>query len=209
MAKRMQLRKGSTADHSTFTGALGEPTYDTDKNTIVVHDGATVGGKELLLKDGDGSQLTGIDSLPAQGGNAGKVLTTDGTTASWDVSDTSTTTPTLSFSSPINENTTTTITITVEENAIPDLPLSDVGVCSVLTEISNISWTAIFTAKDILGGIDESGTITCDAVNAYEGKLRSATSSDAVIITYVPVIADDAIADTLTTDASNDGYDFV
>ena len=32
---------------------------------------------------GDGSNLTGIDALPSQSGNAGKLLTTDGSTASW------------------------------------------------------------------------------------------------------------------------------
>lgn len=32
---------------------------------------------------GDGSQLTGITSLPSQSGNNGKYLTTDGSTASW------------------------------------------------------------------------------------------------------------------------------
>ena len=32
---------------------------------------------------GDGSALTGIDSLPSQTGNAGEFLTTDGTNASW------------------------------------------------------------------------------------------------------------------------------
>ena len=32
---------------------------------------------------GDGSGLTGVDSLPAQSGNAGNYLTTDGTNASW------------------------------------------------------------------------------------------------------------------------------
>lgn len=32
---------------------------------------------------GDGSSLTGIDSLPSQTGNTGKYLTTDGSTASW------------------------------------------------------------------------------------------------------------------------------
>ena len=33
---------------------------------------------------GDGSSLTGVDSLPSQSGNAGNYLTTDGTNASWD-----------------------------------------------------------------------------------------------------------------------------
>lgn len=47
MAKRLQLRRGTTTEHDTFTGALGEVTVDTDKKTVVVHDGVTVGGTPL------------------------------------------------------------------------------------------------------------------------------------------------------------------
>jgi hypothetical protein len=43
----MQLRRGTTAEHSTFTGLVGEVTIDTTKDTIVVHDGSTVGGIPL------------------------------------------------------------------------------------------------------------------------------------------------------------------
>ena len=32
--KRVQLRKGTELEHSTFTGALAEVTFDTDKGTI-------------------------------------------------------------------------------------------------------------------------------------------------------------------------------
>lgn len=44
MATRLQLRKGTTTEHSTFTGAVGEVTVDTDKDVLVVHDGVTAGG---------------------------------------------------------------------------------------------------------------------------------------------------------------------
>lgn len=44
MAKRLQLRRGTTAQHNTFTGANGEVTVDTDKKMLVVHDGTTAGG---------------------------------------------------------------------------------------------------------------------------------------------------------------------
>jgi len=44
MSSELKLRRGSTVAHSTFTGADGEVTFDTDKNVIVSHDGATVGG---------------------------------------------------------------------------------------------------------------------------------------------------------------------
>lgn len=48
MAIQIQLRQGTTAQHGTFTGAVGEVTVDTDKKTVVVHDGTTVGGTPLL-----------------------------------------------------------------------------------------------------------------------------------------------------------------
>lgn len=47
MSTIFKLRRGTTTQHSTFTGAAGEATIDTTKNTIVVHDGATAGGFSL------------------------------------------------------------------------------------------------------------------------------------------------------------------
>lgn len=44
MSKRVQLRRGTTAQHATFVGAVGEVTVDTTKKALVVHDGATLGG---------------------------------------------------------------------------------------------------------------------------------------------------------------------
>lgn len=44
MAKQVQLRSGTTTEHSTFTGAVGEVTVDTTKDVLVVHDGTTAGG---------------------------------------------------------------------------------------------------------------------------------------------------------------------
>jgi hypothetical protein len=43
----IQLRRGTTSEHSTFTGLVGEITVDTTKDTLVVHDGATAGGYPL------------------------------------------------------------------------------------------------------------------------------------------------------------------
>jgi hypothetical protein len=50
MSTQLKLRGGTTAEHSTFTGAVREVTVDTDKNTIVVHDGTTAGGHPLALE---------------------------------------------------------------------------------------------------------------------------------------------------------------
>ena len=47
MPTQIQLRRGSTVQTSTFTGAAGEITVDTDKKIVVVHDGASAGGVPL------------------------------------------------------------------------------------------------------------------------------------------------------------------
>ena len=57
MADQLQLRGGSTAQTAAFTGALREVTVDTDKKTVVVHDGTTAGGNPLLRQD--------LSNLPA------------------------------------------------------------------------------------------------------------------------------------------------
>ena len=51
MAKLLKLRRGTTAQHGSFTGAEGEVTIDTTKDTDVVHDGSTQGGTPLLKED--------------------------------------------------------------------------------------------------------------------------------------------------------------
>ena len=51
MAKLLKLRRGTTSQHNTFTGAEGEVTIDTTKDTAVVHDGAQAGGRPLARED--------------------------------------------------------------------------------------------------------------------------------------------------------------
>jgi len=63
MAKLLKLRRGTTSQHSSFTGAEGEVTVDTTKDTAVVHDGSTAGGRALLRED--------LDNMPASGVSAG------------------------------------------------------------------------------------------------------------------------------------------
>ena len=71
MASSIQRRRGTTSDHATFTGAVGEITIDTTKDTVVVHDGAVVGGVPLLREDGSNSSLAlgsqGVPSLKFSG----------------------------------------------------------------------------------------------------------------------------------------------
>jgi len=50
MPTQLQLRRGNTAQTATFTGAVAEITVDTDKKTVIVHDGTTAGGFALALE---------------------------------------------------------------------------------------------------------------------------------------------------------------
>lgn len=72
MSTQVRLRGGTTSQHSTFTGAEREVTVDTTLDTLVVHDGATAGGKplakasDLTLKAdlaGDATQDFSADTL--------------------------------------------------------------------------------------------------------------------------------------------------
>lgn len=55
MPKQVQLRRGTTAEHATFTGVVGEVTVDTTKDTLVVHDGSLAGGYPLARESALGS----------------------------------------------------------------------------------------------------------------------------------------------------------
>ena len=52
MATQVQFRRGTSAQHQTFTGASGEVTVNTDNNTAVIHNGVNAGGFPLLREDG-------------------------------------------------------------------------------------------------------------------------------------------------------------
>jgi hypothetical protein len=75
MAKLLKLRRGTTTQHNTFTGAEGEVTIDTTKDTAVVHDGVTAGGYPLLRQD--------LNNLPA--GSVTSTHIADGTIVNADI----------------------------------------------------------------------------------------------------------------------------
>ena len=81
MPTAVQFRRGTTLEHNTFTGAVGELSVDTDKNTVVVHDGTTAGGYPLLV----GGEAASFGNLTVTGN-----LTVQGTTVTVDSATTQT-----------------------------------------------------------------------------------------------------------------------
>ena len=79
MAKRVQRRRGTTAEHSSFTGAVGEISVDTTKDTIAVHDGSQAGGFPLAREDMNNvTNRIGIQQLNLSDGSNGQFLKTNG-----------------------------------------------------------------------------------------------------------------------------------
>ena len=48
MPTQLQLRRGTTSQNNGFTGAVGEITVDTDTEALILHDGSTAGGIEIV-----------------------------------------------------------------------------------------------------------------------------------------------------------------
>jgi hypothetical protein len=63
MSFAFQRRRGTTSQHSSFTGLNAELTVDTDKKTVVVHDGSTAGGYPLARATGGTLQDSVIRGL--------------------------------------------------------------------------------------------------------------------------------------------------
>ena len=77
MANALQLRRGTTTEHASFTGLVGEVTVDTTKDTVVVHDGSTAGGFPLAkFSDLTVTNVTNLQtSLDAKVDLAGDTMT--------------------------------------------------------------------------------------------------------------------------------------
>ena len=74
MTTAIKRRRGTTTEHATFTGLIGELTIDTTKNTVIVHDGSTAGGFSLAKENN--TTLTGTTTL--SGGTANGVTYLNG-----------------------------------------------------------------------------------------------------------------------------------
>lgn len=76
MSTAVQLRRGTTAQHASFTGAVGEVTVDTSKDTVVVHDGTTAGGHPLVKESDKGvtvvQQTSAVGSADIPTGTTGE-----------------------------------------------------------------------------------------------------------------------------------------
>ena len=74
MSTQIQRRRGTTSEHSSFTGAAGEITIDSTKNTVVVHDGSTQGGIPLAKESALASTVGALTDVTISSVGAGEIL---------------------------------------------------------------------------------------------------------------------------------------
>jgi len=155
MAKLLKLRRGTTSQHSSFTGAEGEVTVDTDKDVLVVHDGSTAGGHPVAAQD--------MDNVPA-GSILGTQLENSGVTAGQYGSSSAIPIVTVDAQGLVTAASTTAIDSTTIANGTSNVAVANNG---------NITTTRSGTARHVVddagvhvtGTFDATGALTAGSVN--------------------------------------------
>ena len=76
MAGQLKLRRGTTSQLANYIGAEGELTYDTALKSIVLHDGATLGGVKIPYLSNDLVPSTMLPTATELVVGASKIATT-------------------------------------------------------------------------------------------------------------------------------------
>tara|TARA_E500000318_G_scaffold105427_2_gene112344 strand:- start:360 stop:1532 length:1173 start_codon:yes stop_codon:yes gene_type:complete len=204
MAKLLKLRGGTTSQHGSFTGADREVTVDTDKETLVVHNGSQAGGFPLARADGSGSSnftITGeLDCATLDvSGNAdidgtleADAMTLNGTaitttaTLSTGISNTNV----LQCNANVADNDFLRIDGTSVEGRTAAETLSDIGAAPAAGS-SNVVTTGALNSGSITSGfgaidngssaITTTGTLTAGTIAGGNTTLTSSTASEPIL----------------------------
>ena len=212
MAKLLKLRRGTTSQHRSFTGAEGEVTVDTDKETLVVHDGSTTGGFPVARADGIGvANFTITGELDAAtldiSGNAdvdgtleADAYTVNGTTLNEYIADT--------VGAMVTGNTETGIAVTYEDSdntldfVVGTLNQNTTGTAANLSGTPDITVGVVTAGSlDISGNADIDGTLEADAYTVNGTALD--THIAGVTVTNATNAAHVSVADNESTNENN------
>lgn len=162
MAKQLKLRRGTTSQHGSFTGAEGEVTVDTDKETLVVHDGSTAGGHPVAAEDMANVSSANILSRISTGAIVGTKLENSGVTAGSYGSSSAIPIVTVDAQGLVTAASTTAIDSTTISNGSASVAVANNG---PITSNANHDFSA---GIDVTGNISVTGTVDGVDIAAFK-----------------------------------------
>ena len=153
MAKLLKLRRGTTTQHASFTGAEGEVTVDTTKDTAVVHDGSQAGGRPLAREDMTNVSSASIAGRLGTGSITGAKLENSGVSAGSYGSSSAIPIVTVDAQGLVTAASTTAIDSTTIANGSASVAVSSNG---PITSNANHDFSA---GIDVTGNVTVSGTV--------------------------------------------------
>jgi len=205
MAKRVQRRRGSTSEHSSFTGAVGEITVDLTKDTVAVHDGSQAGGFPLAREDMNNvTNRVGITQLNCADGSNGQVLSTNGSgTLSFSTVDATTANVGGDLSGTVGNAQIVANAVTATElatNAVTTVNITDANVTAAKMATNSVTTIKItdanvttpkiansaITSAKIQDGTIVAGDLADDAVTSakiLDGNVATINLADAAVTT--------------------------
>jgi len=170
MTTQVQFRRGTTSQHSSFTGAVGEVTVDTDLSTLKVHDGSAAGGVRIAKFTDIASAITAatIDISDSSSNTVSLVPGASDITFIGDDITIAATGNTMTFT--LNNSISLT-TLTVNEISSADSTAVQINDILNVNEIASTDSTAIQIADglNVSGAITTASTITAGGVVTAAG----------------------------------------
>jgi hypothetical protein len=185
MADQLQLRGGTTTEHSTFTGALREVTVDTTKKTLVVHDNATAGGTPLAKEN--------LSNVPA--GTITSTMIADGTIATADIADGAVTSGKIADGTIVNADINAAAAIDLTKLANGALPtgitVSSANITDLTLATADIADGAVTSAKIADGtlvnaDINASAAIAGTKISPDFGSQNTTTTGTSTAASFIP-----------------------
>lgn len=173
MAKLLKLRRGTTTQHGSFTGAEGEVTIDTTKDTAVVHDGSQAGGRPLAREDMNNVSSANILGRISNGDIVGTKLENSGVTAGSYGSSSAIPIVTVDAQGLVTAASTTAIDSTTIANGTSNVAVANNG--DITTTRSGTARLVVDDAGvDVTGNITSTGSLTVDNNAIIKGANNSA-----------------------------------
>ena len=201
----LQFRRGTTAQNGNYAGSNGEITVDTDKKTIVVHDGATAGGSPMVTETSTQTLTNKTLTSPTLTSPNLTTPTIGGTAIDEYIADT--------IGAMVSGNTESGIAVTYDDTDntldfdVGDFTITlagDLSGSATVTNLASATLTATIVANSVDLGTDTTGNYVASGATSGNG-ISGSVSSEGGTFTVTSNATSANTANTIVyRDASGD-----